>query len=298
MRDTGSTHRFSTTPVKRAAEDVVRPMVIQQLTQKGYVNTNAVMRRLVTNAEKIADETGVDPLAEYIYRRPMRWTNQFMKRMKPLIMQTFGEDIAKRKLGKPTKASWEEIQRRIGVFTEKLTKAVDQATAKLEQWDEDGEVVFLNMDETNTLFSYEVDPEHVYALKDSVQREDLPPTDGQTADKRSFSALCYHSTSVSFNKEVLLGEGNVNCGSMTMLCMPPGNGRRTKMERTIEHLQQNFDGFPGLRPRRYYNETSGLGRMDKPSFQIEMVELAKRMAKYEENRDWGSKVSFHQPNVS
>jgi hypothetical protein len=78
---------------------------------------------------------------------------------------------------------------------------------------------------------------------------------------------------------------------MTMFCMPAGDGRKRDMEAAIEKLEQSED-FPGLRPRRYENETSGRGRMDKPSFQIEMVELAKRMKKYEEKRACGCMVRF------
>ena len=100
------------------------------------------------------------------------------------------------------------------------------------------EVIFLNMDETPTRFSYETPKGHCYALKESVQLADLPPTEGQVDDTRKFSALCYHSTSESFNEEVLLGGGDARWGSMSMFAMPPGNGQRNKMEAAIANLQK------------------------------------------------------------
>jgi hypothetical protein len=177
------------------------------------------------------------------------------------------------------------IKGRIDGFREKMAKAVDKARAIPGK----KEVIFINMDETPTMFSYAVEKGSCYALK-NVDKNDLPPTDGQTDDKRGFSALCYHSTSAAFNREVLLGEGHPRWTSMTMFCMPPGDGRRRDMERAIEWLEENFADFPGLRPVKYENETSQLGRMDKPLFQAEMVELAKRMKKYEEKRNHGSRV--------
>jgi hypothetical protein len=167
-----------------------------------------------------------------------------------------------------------------------MAKAVDKARAMPGE----KEVIFINLDETPTLFSYAVEKGSCYALK-NVDKNDLPPTDGQSDDKRGFSALCYHSTSTAFNREVLLGEGHPSWTSMTMFCMPPGDGRRRDMTKTIDWLEDNFADFPGPRPIKYENETSQLGRMDKPLFQAEMVELAKRMQKYEEKRNHKVRVS-------
>ena len=148
------------------------------------------------------------------------------------------------------------------------------------------------MDETYVRFSYAPAQGHVYALEDSIGKSDLPVTSGQAADQRGFSALCYHSTSDEFNRQVLVGRGDPAWTSMTMFCLPPGEGkndrksRKKKMEETIAQLEEKLEDFPGLRPRQYTNRTSGLGRMDKPLFKAEMKELARRMAKYEHDRDF------------
>jgi hypothetical protein len=184
------------------------------------------------------------------------------------------------------------IQARIAGFWEKVAKAVDIARAMPGE----KEVIFINLDETPTRFSYAVEKGSCYALK-NVDKDDLPPTDGQSEDKRGFSALCYHPASTAVNREVLLGEGHPSWTSMTMFCMPPDDGRRRDMEKTINWLEDNFADFPGLRPRKYENETSKLGRMDKPLFEAEMKELAKRMQKYEEKRNRGGRASFFLKNI-
>jgi hypothetical protein len=255
-----------------------------QLREKGWFDTKAVMRRLVTQAEKIGRREGIDPLAENIFKRPLKWTKQFIIRMRPQIESEFGGAVSKCRMGKPTKLPWEHIQGRIDKFREKLAKAVDEARAMPGE----KEIIFINLDETPTRFSYAVEKGRCYALK-HVDKDELPATDGQTEDKRSFSALCYHSTSTAFNREVLLGEGKPSWTSMTMFCMPPGDGRRREMNKTLDWLQKNFTDFPGLRPVRYENETSMLGRMDRPLFQTEMKELSKRMQEYAHKRDCDGK---------
>jgi hypothetical protein len=87
IRNTSNTERFSTKPVKRLAEEAVGPMVIEQLRKKGYIDTKAVMRRLVGEAEKIGKEQDIDALEDNIYKRPHRWANQFIKRMRPQILE-------------------------------------------------------------------------------------------------------------------------------------------------------------------------------------------------------------------
>ena len=82
-----------------------------------------------------------------------------------------------------------------------------------------------------------------------------------------------------------------------MFCMPPGDGRRRDMEKAIKWLEDNFADFPGLRPPKYENETSKLGRMDKPLFEAEMKELAKRMQKYEEKRNRGGMERVYSKNI-
>jgi hypothetical protein len=84
-------------------------------------------------------------------------------------------------------------------------------------------------------------------------------------DSSKFSALCYHSTSGQFNREVLCGEGDPSWTSMTMFCMPPGKSDKDKkeFEQTIEEVADAAgDAWPGVRPRKYANDR-GLGRMDK-----------------------------------
>ena len=284
MRDRSRTPRVSTNYAKRAAEEELRESLLKQLdeertdVQKASVWVDTLGHTLVKTAEKFLktnppQNEKQEKDADAIYHRPDLWAEAFVERLYP------GE-IGRVRGHKAARVTTEQIARKRKEMYAQFEKAV-RRSKELEK----PELIFINIDESPTQFRYQsTHRAKLLCKRKNAHRIEKPVSDGQTDDLRHTSAQLAHSTSPEFNREVLIPsfmmcqKHGTMMGKRGKLIQQPGSVK-TVLEKAFTELG---DTVPKFRPR-IYNEN---GTVTQEIFLNEMKELAKKMDKYAEDRNY------------
>jgi hypothetical protein len=233
--------------------------------------------QLVKNAQKFLETNEVKKeYSDGIYHRPDKWAERFLERLYP-------GGITRVRGHKAANVTADEIDQKREELYSQFEKAARRSKALGKP-----ELIFINIDESPTQFRYQsTHREKLFTRSKNKRLVQKPASRGQTDDFRRTSAQLAHSTSPTFNREVLTPS--------FMMCQKGGTkigkrGKPVQLEGSVQnHLEKAFkelkDGkldIPEFRPR-IYNEN---GTVTKKIFLNEMKELAKKMEQYAEKREY------------